>query len=90
MEDIDPDFEEKERQKQYPEYMRDRKHYDDIEDLMRKWTQREKYDRDQARIRQGMDESRQGRKGVQNKKVKNKNKANDQDKAKEDKNKDKL
>ena len=91
MEDIDPDFEEKQRQLKYPEHMLDRKYYDDSEDLIRKWNQRERYDKEQERVKQVMDTSRQG-KGVQNKKVKNKaqNKDEDKDKLNLDKLKDKI
>ena len=70
--------------------MRDRKYYDDAEDLCRKWTLREQYNADQARIKKSMDEPRHG-KGVQNKKVEDK-KSQDKDKDcrhKKDETKDK-
>ena len=52
-----------------------RKHYDNSEDLERKFELREKYDRGQARLQHGM----QG-KGGQNKKNKNKNNDKTKDK----------
>ena len=78
---MDSEDEEKLRQLDYPEHMRDRKFYDDSEDLIRKWNQRERYDTEQERVKKAMDTTRQG-KGVQHKKVKSKASSKDEDKDK--------